>query len=497
MNYNYDTSAGPLEQARVLEQVHAAVLAGDRVPHEPRSVVLDSWRRSLAARINPDLKEPPRAFESGRLNDVRQAHPLAEWIPLLRRNLLEAADETTHILIVTDVDGNILWRQGHPQVCRDADRVQLAEGTRWAESAIGTNAMGTTLATGAPLQIHSAEHLVRTYHSWTCAACPVRDPETGMLLGAIDLSGPVHTMHPALLALVITSARLVESELRLCMNVQDNAFLERYAHHLARLGGQPGALLSRSGRVVVGMPGTGLATGARIALEDVEGTVALTNGEQAELEPLSGGYLLRVRRRRSQPCSQRRLFLKLLGDGNPTATVDGVTHELSLRHAEILTLLALHPGGLSAERLALLLHGERGNPATVRVEVHRIRNVVGHEVVKTRPYRITVDTESDLHTVHDALRRGDVDTVGKHHAGLLLPRSESPAIRDERDELSASLRHMLLSSGDSENLWRFACTEVGRDDLEVLEKLRELMPCDAPQRSRVEARLRRLLEEEA
>ena len=40
-------------------------------------------------------------------------------------------------------------------------RRACSPGTRWSEDAIGTNAMGTTLAVDAPVQIHSAEHLVR------------------------------------------------------------------------------------------------------------------------------------------------------------------------------------------------------------------------------------------------------------------------------------------------------------------------------------------------
>ncbi|MEV0700267.1 GAF domain-containing protein [Saccharopolyspora sp. NPDC050389] len=491
MNTSDGTSVDPLERARLLERVHAAVLAGDESPHEPRPVVVESWRRSLEARIDPDRREPPLSFASGRLADIRREHPLARWVPMLRQTLLDAADGTGHVMIITDADGNILWREGDARVCRDADRVLLAEGTRWAESAIGTNAMGTTLATGAPVQIHSAEHLVRAYHSWTCAACPVRDPDTGALLGAVDLSGPLHTMHPALLALVVAGARLVESELRWRLAASDDLLRERNAHHLTE-SGRDAALLSPSGRIVASTPSARFVPGQRIGLDD-SGTVRLDDGEDAEVEPLDGGYLLRV----GQPRSRRRpqLSLRLLGDKVPMATVDGVRHELSLRHAEILALLAMHPGGLNAERLALLLHGEQGNPTTVRVEIHRIRNALGQDVVKTRPYRIAADLDSDLHAVREALSRGDAEAA-VDHAGLLLPRSESVAIRAERDELLASLRGLALATGSPELLWRFANTDAGRDDLEVLEKARDLMAPDAPQRSVLETRLRLLLEGE-
>ncbi|WP_249124116.1 GAF domain-containing protein [Saccharopolyspora erythraea] len=488
MDISYESSVDPLERARLLERVHAAVLAGDRAPHEPRPVVFESWRRSLAAQIVPDFGEPPVSFDYGELDEVRQQHPLARWVPMLRQTLLDGAEGAGQVMIITDADGTILWREGHPAVRRDADRVHLAEGTRWAETAIGTNAMGTTLATGAPVQIHSAEHLVRTYHSWTCAACPIRDPETGALLGAIDLSGPLHTMHPALLALVVAAARIIENELRWRLLASDALFTQRNEHHLAEAG-QGAALLSHTGRVVASAPTARVLPGQRVGLDD--GGACL--GE-AELEPLDGGYLLRVGQRRSR--RKPRLSLELLGSGTPAATVDGVRHELSLRHAEMLALLVMHPRGLTAERLALLLHGEQGNPTTVRVEIHRLRNVLGRHVVETKPYRITADVDADLLVLREALRRGDVEAAVER-AGLLLPDSESAAVRAERDELLASMRGWVLGTGNPDLLWRFANTEAGRDDPEVLERARDLSAPDAPHRDVLETRLRLLLEEEA
>lgn len=492
MNTNYDASVDPIERARLLERVHAAVLAGDRAPEQPRPVIVESWRRSLQAEILPDLPEAPLSFDSGRLDEIRQTHPLASWVPILRQTLLDVADGTSHIMIITDADGNILWREGNPQVCHDADRVQLAEGTRWAESAIGTNAMGTTLATGAPVQIHSAEHLVRTYHSWTCAACPIHDPDTGALLGAVDLSGPLHTMHPALLALVTAGARLVESELRWRLAASDDVFRDRNAHRLAEPG-QEVALLSPSGRVVASASEARFVRGQRLDLDE-EKVVRLDDGEHAEVKPLQGGYLLRVRH--PEVHRRPRLSLRLLGEGVPTATVNGVQHELSLRHAEILTLLAMNPGGLTAERLALLLHGEQGNPTTVRVEIHRIRNTLGQNVIKTRPYRITADVDSDLHALREALSQDNAEAA-VDQAGVLLPHSESATIRAERDEVQASLRGWALSTGDSEFLWRFANTDAGRDDVAVLERAWDLMSPEAPQRHVLETRLGTLLEDEA
>ncbi len=189
--------ADPGAQAHRLHEVFETVLSGGESSScAPRSLISASWQRSLAAHVDPDSRTPPVVVRDAELPDLRSAHPLNEVMPLLRSTLVSIADEAMHVMLVTDAEGVILWREGAAKLLHPADGVGLAPGTRWSEEVIGTNAMGTTLAVDAPVQIHSAEHLVRTYHAWTCAAAPVHDPDTGTILGAIDISGPLHTMHP-------------------------------------------------------------------------------------------------------------------------------------------------------------------------------------------------------------------------------------------------------------------------------------------------------------
>ena len=60
----------------------------------------------------------------------------------------------------------------------------------------------------------------------------------------------------------------------------------------------------------------------------------------------------------------------------------------SRRHAELLTVLALHPDGRTADELAAALHGDAGKSVTVRAEVHRLRAAIGGGVLRTQPYRL-------------------------------------------------------------------------------------------------------------
>ncbi|OLT06445.1 transcriptional regulator [Pseudonocardia sp. CNS-004] len=481
----------PTAHAHLLQQVFEAVLAGDRAPAAPRTLVSESWRRSLAAHIDPDKRTPPVVVGESEIPHLRSSHPLNLVMPLLRSTLVSIADEAMHVMLVTDADGTILWRDGAAAVLNAADEVGLMPGTRWTEDAIGTNAMGTTLALDAPVTIHSAEHLVRTYHAWTCAAAPVHDPDTGAILGAVDISGPLHTVHPAMKQLVTATAQLAEHQLRVRLAIDDERLRVRNMPHLASLRGQAGALATASGRIIAGEPYGGWPE--RVVLHPGIDRVVLDDGRELVVEPLAEGYLLRAPQRSSPAPPRSALSLRFTGEGTPTAILDGRGIPLTLRPAELLTALALHPDGLTAEQLALLLYGEEGNPTTVRGEILRLRGTIGTDVLRTRPYRLAATVDTDFQAVRRAIRdRRPADAL-RAYAGPLLPRSDAPAIRDLRVELEAGLRAVVLESDDVDLLAEFAAHPVGRDDLEVHDRLLALLPPSDPRRAPISARRMLLL----
>jgi hypothetical protein len=464
---------------RRLAHARDVVLSGGRT-RGARELIVESWRRSLAARVDPDRHEAPMVLEPDEVADLRGAHPLAAALPVLRDTLVSIADDAEHIMIVADADGTVLWCEGSTSVRGRAERVRLSEGASWTEAAIGTNGMGTALAVDQPVTVHSAEHLVRTYHAWTCTASPVHDPDTGRTIGVVDVSGPLSSTHPVMTALVSAAARLAESQLQVRLAARDERLRSANMRHLIGLRGEPGALLSPSGRVLAAEP-HGLLT-SRVDVSNDH--VRLADGREAFLEPLDEGYLLRVPRR-----SARRPVLSLRFLAGSTGSLDGRALPLSLRHAELLTALALHPRGLTAEQLALHLYGERGNPTTVRAELHRLRAQLGG-VLLTRPYRLSADVRGDFLAVREALRAGDVGTAAAAYRGELLPRSEAPVVCAEREELAAALRSGVLEHGDVEALWAFALVS---EDATVLERLARLLPRTDPRREVALTRLRRAL----
>ncbi|WP_103383239.1 GAF domain-containing protein [Pseudonocardia dioxanivorans] len=491
-------SADPLARARALSKVFDEVIGAggpslrgrDEGPG-PRPIISESWQRSLAARVDPESVAPPLVYSSDDLPTLRADHPLNTVMPLLRSTLVSIADEAMHVMLVTDAEGHILWRDGASSLLSDADRVGLYPGTQVSEETIGTNAMGTTLAVDAPVQIHSAEHLVRAFHAWTCVAAPVHDPDTGAILGAVDISGPLHTAHPALVQLVSTTATLAENQLRVRVAIADERLRMRNMPHLASLRGAAGALVTPTGRIIAGEPYGRWPE--RVAITEGADRVVLADGREMLVEPLAEGYLLRAATRTTRSAPRTALSMRFMGDGAPRLLLNGRPVPLTLRPAEVLAMLALHPDGVSGERLAQLLYGEDGNPTTVRGEIHRLRALIGADVLRTRPYRLDATVETDFGSVRAALQAGRVEAALSACGGPLLPRSDSPEIRELRDELEAGLRRAVLDTYDVDLLHTFAGHPLGRDDLEVHDRLVTLLAPGDTRLTAVAMRRARLL----
>lgn len=418
-------SAGTGERTseRLLASAREAALAGQAPCTAPRTVIGESWTRMLRLGVDPDTGEPDRILSTDDVEQRRRSTPLADILPSLRDGLVSVANADRHIMVVTDAEGRVLWRDGNLALSKSADRLGFAEGASWAEGSVGTNAIGTALVTRTPLQVHSAEHFVRTLHHWTCAAAPLHDPRDGRLLGVVDVSGPATRAHPSTLALVSAVARVAEGELRARHWEAVERLRSVAAPLLTRISGQALAV-DRNGwtAAVTGMAGPDRVT---LPVEVRPGQAWLPALGLCELDPLPGGWLIRVSAR-ERPVAGNRVVLDVSGAQGSEVTVHGPaggwTQQLSPRHAELLFVLALHPGGRSAAQLAADLFGDPSRTVTVRAEMSRLRRTLAG-VLAHRPYRFA-----------DGVR---VEVLRPVREAELLPHSLAPAVLAERGERSA------------------------------------------------------------
>ena len=114
------------------------------------------------------------------------------------------------MIVLTDGTGTILRTQSQSTFIEQAEKVALRPGVSWAESAKGTNAIGTALMLESDVYIHGEEHYLQSNHFLSCAASPILD-HSGNVIGILDASGDKRSFHPHTAALVEMCARTIEN----------------------------------------------------------------------------------------------------------------------------------------------------------------------------------------------------------------------------------------------------------------------------------------------
>jgi len=415
----------PQQLTRFLRSAHDDFVSTGTLDRALRPLVAASWRRSVDSGVNPESSVAPIRLDDDRLTAIRATHPLASAMPVIRRLLVESAAEAGLLVAVSDAAGQLLWVEGSSKLRSLAESMNFVPGADWSEASAGTNAPGTALAVGAPVQIFGAEHLSRPVTLWSCSAAPIHEPDTGAVLGVLDLTGGAEVVTPQTLTLVRATVAAVEAELR----------LER--------------LVPRRERRALVQAGWSAPTWA-------EPSLAVLGRRGARL-----GY-------------------------------ESTTSTLSLRHSEILLLLASTDGGLTAGELAVALSHEEHSPVTIRAELSRLRTLLGPLRLSSRPYAVLDRLVTDASVVADHLAAGRLRQAVAEYRGPVLPTSEAPAVQQLRDELHLLLRSALLAGGDPDALLSFADTPHGRDDYEVWQEALRTLPPSSPRYAQVAAHLDQL-----
>ncbi|ADU46848.1 GAF domain-containing protein [Intrasporangium calvum] len=190
-------------------------------------------------------------------------------------------------------------------------------------------------------------------------------------------------------------------------------------------------------------------------------------------------------------------MLEVLGRDEALLRVDDghgrqSTLRLSRRHSEILLLLAAAPRGLSGDELAVLLYEDDVSPSTLRVELGRLRSLLGDELLASRPYRLVADVSSDWLAVESHLAAGAIGQALRAYRGPLLPRSAAPGVSRLRDGLAGSVRRAVLASREADLMSTWTRSSWGADDYEMWQAQLSALGTRSPLRPLVTAQLARL-----
>ncbi|MCP3804421.1 GAF domain-containing protein [Allokutzneria sp. A3M-2-11 16] len=430
---------------------------------EPRGVrpaVRASWDRSRSNGVRPDRYLPPVPLAEDAVFELRREHPLARVWPTLERTLRTSLDGPGRILFLSDAAGHLLWVDGDRTTMRRAEQVNLVPGARWSEDAAGTSGVGTTLALGRPFQVRGPEHYLSAATRYTCSAAPIRDTMTGAVLGALDLTTePLDGAEGLALSLVVSTARLAEAQLREYAHRQHAELQRRYVSRLANRVGSHSAVVTPDGRVVFADPVGWLPDRWYQPLR--EGTAVLPDGRSVVIERLAvnGPFFVMAQEVEIDAA----VVFGGLGLDRGWLRVDGVAHELTMRHSELLSILCAWPGGLTAEGLAREVYGPQGKTVTVRAEMARLRRILGYRLA-SEPYRLVGPVRADFLDLEQDLASGSVGGLLDRYRGPLLPRSAAPGVVELRARVHERLRGRVFSEGDTDSVVRWLAAPHSRPD---------------------------------
>lgn len=223
---------------------------GECERHLVRNVILTSWER--CRNINPGAVLAPVVTHGeddlARLrNECRDLCMAAKEVT---GTLAEVLNSSESLLMIANPLGVILDVYGSNKTLEFGQRQQIAPGANWEEKAGGTNAIGTAIAAGCPIQVHACEHFYETVHTWSCSGAPIRDPIDRRIVGVLDISSVDESFNMHSLALAISAANQIEALLS-GWEAQGRIRLLQWCNEEASSSNNDGLIiLDKKGRIV-------------------------------------------------------------------------------------------------------------------------------------------------------------------------------------------------------------------------------------------------------
>ncbi len=155
-------------------------------------IIKASWRRCMSEyRLDPSTKtgdtQIPRA-------DLCVLHSETEELLADSYAVLDCvrkmARDVGRIVLFANADGVIVKSYADSPISEELQREGLSIGTILNEQMVGTNGIGTCIASRQPITIHAEAHFNEQLRGFTCSAAPIFDTD-GRVLAAINISGRI------------------------------------------------------------------------------------------------------------------------------------------------------------------------------------------------------------------------------------------------------------------------------------------------------------------
>ena len=205
---------------------NSVITHNSRIPSKLSPKVASSWEFCIKHQVNPLSTRPNKILGHKELQAKQQANKeLIRCVKIELDRLEKNLKVRRPLFVLTDNDGNILWRTGNYQAKDYANEIAFREGSNWSELQVGTNAIGMVLRTKEASFLSLDEHFSRASRRWSCAASPILD-ENDEILGVLDISTYQNqSAKDALILLTVLTERVANQMMKLHL-AQRNTLLE-------------------------------------------------------------------------------------------------------------------------------------------------------------------------------------------------------------------------------------------------------------------------------
>lgn len=205
-----------------------------------------------AARRSSEYGIDPLKIQALSLGDMGEAaERLADLSDPVFRPILEHLTDANIGVVLADHRGNIALRgAGTRDIAAVMDRHALDVGYSLAEDRVGTNGVGTALATKRPAVVVGPDHYLEVFKRFSCVHSPVIHPVSHRIAGAVGLVCPVSETSSLLLPTAMQLAQAIEEQILQDASPSDRVLLDAFIRHRR----------SRNGAVVAVNDQTWIAT---------------------------------------------------------------------------------------------------------------------------------------------------------------------------------------------------------------------------------------------
>ncbi|PLR79169.1 sigma-54-dependent Fis family transcriptional regulator [Bacillus sp. V3-13] len=213
-------------------------------------VVKSSWLRSKINKVDPFQDSGTEKLSDHELKLLAEKKKELIQISLPLMNTLHSLVKGSGFLVILcDENGYLLKVIGDRKPLVAAEKIQFVEGANWSEEVMGTNAIGTAIKIGRPIQIFSYQHYTIATQSWTCSASPICDIN-GKIIGVLNMSGPFEKVHPHTLGMVVSTAKAIENELQIKEKIEKNELMKSYLEEMTNTLSDGIIIINEKGTII-------------------------------------------------------------------------------------------------------------------------------------------------------------------------------------------------------------------------------------------------------